>query len=166
MKHWSISKDHPSDIHFESDGDTIISTFNVSTPEADAEHMRVNFLEYGSCNTTIYEDFFTLDIGPASASVDGFSDLNVTISVNRETIGTSGAWEWMTDSLASLAFCTRVDLVTDMSFGEIKGLRGPLHSVLLTSVSHIKVLYNITVDMSVGFSPVVASVDGKHPTSE
>jgi len=165
---WFITKTTPSTIAFGDDGGSeIVATFNVSKDQAGEEFLEVNFLEADTCNTTLYNSLSANVTGVEETDNDDYRDVSIGISINKDNITESGAWNWTNATFAELAFCTRVDLVTDLDLGSgLDGLTGPLADVLAQSVGYVKVMYALDIDMSNNFEVSIAAEETEALTDE
>jgi len=164
---WFITKTTPSTIAFGDDGESeIVATFNVSSDQASSEFLEINFLEADTCNTTTYDSLSGNVTGIADTDNADYKDVSVGISIDKDTITESGAWNWTNATFAELSFCTRVDLVTDLDFGGLDGLTGPIADVLARSVGYVKVMYGLDIDMSTNFEVSIAAEETEALTDE
>ena len=164
---WFITKTTPSTIAFGDDGGSeIVATFNVSSNQADSEYLAINFLEADTCNTTSYDSLSGNVTSVEDTDNIDYKDVSIGISIDKDTITESGAWNWTNATFAELAFCTRVDLVTGLAFGGLDGLTGPLADVLAQSVGYVKVMYALDIDMSNNFEVSIAAEETEALTDE
>lgn len=164
---WFITKTTPSTIAFGDDGGSeIVATFNVSSAQAQSQFLAINFLEVDTCNTTTYDSLNGTVTSVEDTDNAAYKDVSIGISINKDTITESGAWNWTNATFAELAFCTRVDLVTGTAFGGLDGLTGPLADVLAQSVGYVKVMYALDIDMSSNFEVSIAAEETEALTDE
>lgn len=165
---WSILKNESSSIQFSDSGSEVVAKFLVSDEQASSDHMQVTFLDFDTCNSTTLDQHFNFSLSPAYEYGDGLSGVDVSLTLNKDSITNSSAWAWQDgkDDTAILTFCTRVDLLADdafdMTYGGEEGIMSPSYS---HSVSYVKVLYNMTIVMSSDFYLVV-DVDEEEPDRE
>mmetsp|Transcript_16521 Transcript_16521/g.25816 ORF Transcript_16521/g.25816 Transcript_16521/m.25816 type:complete len:393 (+) Transcript_16521:326-1504(+) len=152
---WKIFKEEPSKVEFSDDsvGSEIVSPFLVSTGQADPKYMEVNVLDHETCQTELLDDYFDYFIDSnieLSSIFLGFSDVNVNLGIVMDNITNSTAWSWVDEdeSIGIIAFCSRVDLLTREDFEIENTPIVPFDDIIKKSVSYVKVLYNLTVDMS------------------
>ena len=166
LRPWSILKNESSTIQFRDSGSEIVTRFLVSDEQASSNNMQVTFLDFDTCNATALDQHFNFSMSQAYRYGDGLSGVDVSMSLNKDSIANSSAWKWQegSDDTAVLAFCTRVDLIADdgfdMTYGEQEDAISSLYS---HSVSYVKVLYNVTIVMSNDFYLVV-DVNEEDPT--
>lgn len=156
---WFITKTTASVVAFGDEGDSeIVATFNVSSNQAESNYMAINFLEFETCNSTSYGEHLNGTVGNiADTDNEDYKNVEVGISIEKDTIVESGAWSWTNNTNAQLAFCTRVDLVTGTAFGGLTGLEGPLADIIPVSVGYVKVMYSLDIDMSNNFEVSISA---------
>ena len=161
---WQITKPNKSSVQFNDDEPEIRAIFRISTPQATNETMRINFLDFDTCEDELYNPYLNESIGVAEivpGTDDILSDVPVNITFARTVVTQAPSWRWTNSSQthANFAFCARIDLLMtgndafDFSatpeehFGN-----NVLEPILFQSVSYLKVLYNLTVDMTQNFA--------------
>ena len=123
--------------------------------------MRINFLDFDTCEDVLYNPYLNESIGVAEivpGTSEALSDVPVNITFVRTIIEQAPSWKWTNSSEthANFQFCARVDLLADgfdfSATPEEHFGNNVLKPILFQSVSYIKVLYNLTVDMTQNFS--------------
>lgn len=161
---FQIYKDGPSTVNLNdstsSNSSEIKAVVTVSAAQANSDTIKFNILDFSTCNFFLLNEGFVLsaDYGNAtSVSPSGYVDVEFNIGLDKTVITDNLAWSWREwePGYANLAFCARIDLVANETFPGTEDYVNqdvPLYDIKTRSVSYMKILYNITVDMIDGFS--------------
>ena len=163
---WQISKPAESSVQFNDDEPEIRAIFRISTPQANSETMQINFLDFDTCEDVLYNPYLNESIGTAEivpGTGDAFSDVPVNITFVRTMVEQAPSWSWTntSETVANFQFCARVDLLADEDGFDFSATpeehfgNNVLEPILFRSVSYIKVLYNLTVDMTQNFEVMI-----------
>lgn len=158
---WHISQGTNATIFVNNDNAkaSLVTTFNVSSAKMAEihDHVSVLFLDYDTCNSTVYADYLSWNIDSSSIlpHEGSYSTFDVYLGFFFGNITDSGIAKYNEGSPTNteLSFCMRTDLMTNHSFFRRDlAQRSFTRDMVKNSVSYVKMLYNITLEMSSDFT--------------
>ena len=154
---WSVTQFPNSSVFFDDNLSGVVASFNVSSARVANidDTLQALILDYETCNTTVYNDYFFMEMNSSSIEVldDNFSKVEMNIGFYAKNITNSSLWIEAGKTTSELLFCLRTDLTTNQTFYRGRNLQDLFSPELVNdSVAYTKTRYNITVDMSSDFS--------------
>lgn len=114
---WSVTQFPNSSVFFDDNLSGVVASFNVSSARVANidDTLQALILDYETCNTTVYNDYFFMEMNSSSIEVldDNFSKVEMNIGFYAKNITNSSLWIEAGKTTSELLFCLRTDLTAN-----------------------------------------------------